>query len=240
MVIEVGLFLSILSTIGEPPPLTKEDYHRLEVTSDGKDTLDEGFSVLSNHVRMWDSTVTTTEKSDLSLIKKNPSIFRGNLFMVSGMIEQMEELPSTWKSSQEWFVRDEEGNPFILYVVGDINIDLKSRIRVPARFYKTISLTSRDNRLRMYPTFVTTSKVLDKFKTANEFPTPILLLPVIAVASVVVFVLGRVKKSSFVGKSVLHVKTNEVLEAINESSGSLPEDPAEALASMYEESESES
>ena len=239
MLLEVVILFSCLLVNTDPPPLTEIDLLRLGTTMDERDTLGEGFAVLEEHVHLWEPTVVAQAKPEMMLMRTNPSAYRGELFVVSGVIEQQEQLSSPWEASQEWFIRDADGNLFVLYVIGETSIATQTRIQAPARFYKTISITARDKRLRMYPTFVTTAVVINTTNTGSVFPMPVLLLPVVVGASVVVFLLGRFKKQSLTRERVPRIHTEEVLHAVNESNGSLPEDPAQALASMYEQSEDE-
>ena len=239
MLLEVVISFSCVLGYTDPPPLTKIDLLRLETTVDERDALGESFAVLEEHVHLWEPTVVAQAIPEMILMKSNPSAYRGELFVVSGVIEQQEQLSSPWEASQEWFIRDADGNLFVLYVVGETTITTQTRIQAPARFYKTISITARDNRLRMYPTFVTTAMVINTTNTGGVFPMPILLLPVVVGASVVVFLLGRFKKRSLAREIMPRIHTEEVLHAVSESIGSLPEDPAQALASMYEQSEDE-
>jgi hypothetical protein len=65
----------------------------------------------------------------------------------------------------------------------------------------------------------------------------VLLLPAIAVGAVLVFVLTRVGKANKRHRGIRGFETEDVIDAVNEHVGDLPEDSSQALAAMYEQSE---
>jgi hypothetical protein len=185
----------------------------------------------------WSGELSVENEPQIDWILKNPVQARGTLFTLQGVAEQRTLLAAPWNGIEEWFVRDANGSLFCLYVVGESNLVTGLHLKVPARFYKTIEMEGRDKRLRMYPTFVTSSVVIPAIATSSEAPFSFLLLPLIGLGTIVVFLLTRLRKYRKPRGHVLRIETEDVLDAVNEQVGDLPEDSSQALAAMYKQSE---
>jgi hypothetical protein len=210
---------------------------RLQTVVDGQDTRGEGFAALVEEVQGWNSAVGAQNNIDREAILGNPANARGRLFWAVGTAELRNRLASPWDGIEEWFVRDANGDLFCLYVVGESTLEAGEHLKVPARFYKTIEIEGRDQRIRLYPTFVTSSIVMPTLAATWGVPPMVLLLPAIAVGAVLVFVLTRVGKANKRHRGIRGFETEDVIDAVNEHVGDLPEDSSQALAAMYEQSE---
>jgi hypothetical protein len=219
-----------------PSNIDENTLARMQTVVDGSDTRGEGFAALIEEVQGWSSAVVAQHDFDRESILGDPANARGRLFWARGSAEFRNTLTSPWDGIEEWFVRDASGDLFCLYVAGAPRLEIGMHLNVPARFYKTIEIEGRDQRLRMYPTFVTSSLVIPTIASAGV-PPMVLLLPVIAIGAVLVFVLSRIGKGSKRLRGIRGIETEDVIDAANEHVGDLPEDSSQALAAMYEQSE---
>lgn len=219
------------------PILSPGEVERLSYAMDGRDSLDDGFTVLVEHVRQWDWQVMVEDQLEQQLalteIVSDPEAFRGSAMFVSGEIEQQSTVPS-WNRVEEWFVRDATGIPFVLYVVGDPQPSDRSSIMAYARFYKTMVLTGRDGRDRSFPTFVTSDQAVVIRQDSFVIPLPLVLIPIIALGAIVVFLLGRNRAGTSIRLRELPIHPEDVLHAAEDAATDLPDDPAEALAALHE------
>ena len=223
------------------PPIDESEASRLSYVVDGRDSLGDGFVVLVENARAWKQESTTqkgiAEPADLSEIVANPAAYRGVEMHVIGVVEQPSAVDPPWNDVQEWFVRDETGSPFVLYVVGPSKVQSMAKISAVARYYKTINLTGRDGKVRTYATFVTSSEAIERHQPLSEISELMLLIPLIAIGGLVVFLLSRKKKSRIprLRERSLHVE--DVICAAQAVATELPDDPAQALALLHESAE---
>jgi hypothetical protein len=233
------IVLSAYLMIEEPPSLSDVDHIRLEAVVDGRDSRGEGFAILIENCRRWEVSDDGAESPDQRLLRESPAIFRGDLFLVQGELQQQVKLDSPWEDVSEWFVRDDGGIPFTLYVVGDIDIATGSTIVTTARFYKTMFFEGRDKQVRLYPTFVAPAVAINPVILSSISNSILLAVPLLGIASIVVFVLARSSKRKSHRGRIVSVQTDDVLDAVTESSCMLSDDPAQALELMYDRTEIE-
>ena len=98
---------------------------------------------------------------DPEALLADPEAFRGLLFRVEGTLEQRTPLDGAFAEVEEWFVRDEQERPLLLYVdvTGPASIEEGlvapgRSLAVYARFYKRIDAVARDQTVHRYPAFV--------------------------------------------------------------------------------------
>jgi hypothetical protein len=223
------------------PPLEEGEASRLAFALDGRDSLDDGFAVLVENSKGWlpisgQSTDSVEPTVFLELVE-DPAKYRGEELSISGVIEQQSAAPPPWEFVMEWFVRDESGVPFVLYVVGDTDISAKANIVANVRFYKTVDLTGRDGQVRSFATFVTSSKAIKSDALENIFPLPLLLVPVVVVGAMVVFLLSRKKAGRRLRVRNVSLHIDEVIDAVDDALMDLPDNPADALALLHESAE---
>jgi len=231
------LLLCLISPSLEEGQLGVGAMERLQTVVDGSDFLGEGFAALVEDALVWDDTISAEHALGLDWIMENPSRARGRVFSLEGVAEQGNRLKEPWGGIEEWFIRNSKGTLFCLYVVGESQLQQGMRLQVPARFYKTIEMEGRDKRFRMYPTFVTSSIVIPTFAASSESSLLFILLPIVAIGSVVVFILSRLGTNKKNQKQKITIQTEEVLSAANGNAGDLPEDASQALAAMHQQSE---
>ena len=235
----IPLHIFLLFGMIEPniPILAPVEVERLSYALDGRDSLDDGFAVLVEHVRQWDWQAPLEDGMELQVnlaeIVSDPVAFRGSAMFVSGEIEQQSTVPS-WNRVEEWFVRDATGTPFVLYVVGDTQLSNRSSIMAYARFYKTMALTGRDGRDRSFPAFVTSGQAVVARHESDAIPLPLILIPIITLGAMVVFLLGRNRAGTSLRIRELPIHPEDVLRAAEDAATDLPDDPAEALAVLHE------
>ncbi len=210
---------------------------RLKTVVDGPDTLGEGFAALIEDVRGWKEDFIPANRAQTRRIMEDPARARGLLFSLQGTAEQGTPLAPPWGGVEEWFVRDANGDLFCIYIVGESQPSQGMQLSIPARFYKTIEMEGRDKRLRMYPTFVTSSIVIPALAVSSEVHLLFPLLAMVLLGGFIVFLLSRSGGKNKYRSRRLSIETEEVLDAANEHVGELPEDSSKALGVMYEQSE---
>jgi hypothetical protein len=227
-----------VSPLEIPSNVDENTLARLQTVVDGTDTRGEGFAALIGEVQGWNSAVVAKQDFNREGVMGNPAIARGRLYWVQGTAELRNRLTGPWLGIEEWFVRDTSGDLFCLYVVGESTLEKGILLKVPARFYKTIEMEGRDQRIRLYPTFVTSSIVIPTLAASWGVSPMVLLLLFIALCAVIVFVLTRLGKGTKRLRVVRGIETEDVIDAVNEHVGELPEDSSQALAALFEQSES--
>ncbi len=223
------------------PPLDESEASRLSFAVDGRDSLGDGFAVLVENVRGVGGDFSPNNEVDeypiyVDLIE-NPVKYRGVEFVISGVVEQQSPAPPPWDSVGEWFVRDSDGVPFMLYVVGETDIRAKADIVASTRFYKTVDLTGRDGNVRSFATFVTSSTCITVEELGSIVPLPLILVPIVVIGAMTVFLLSRNKPSRKLLPRHGSPHIDEVIDAVAAVSVDLPDDPADALALLHESAE---
>lgn len=219
------------------PPLSENVQIRLETAVDGRDSRGEAFQALLEDVRGWTMPIGVVGyEMNSDLLTKDPATFRGDVVHWSGSLEQIREA-SPWENVQEWFVRGADGRVFIVFVEGIFNAQQGEVISGVARFYKTISLEGRDSKIRVYPTFVTTSIAITTAEIQALSPQMLFLLPILFVGMLLVFVLARVLKPKRHVRPSVCIQTDEVLDAMDGYESDLPDNASQALEQMYERAE---
>lgn len=236
MLVETLVLLSTVLFTMDVSPIGESTKSRLQTVQDGVDTRGEGFSALLDHVRTWEGSAPFLTTPDRSILLSDPELFRGDIFLLSGVVELVEPLGQPWEGVEELFIRDREGNLFGLYITGQSSVSLQQSLQIPALFYKTISIEGRDNQLRVYPTFVTSHHVI--LTSANQPMIPNAFFAIILFVFVVFvfYWIMKMTKRKRYRRPMHSIQTKDVLLAANETEGELPENPSEALAVMYDHS----
>jgi hypothetical protein len=235
------LIFFLLPCIGAGiPPLSENVQIRLETAVDGRDSQGEAFQALLEDVRSWRKPfgVAGTALNSESLTN-DPAMYRGSLIRWSGLLEQARDA-SSWVEVQELFVRGADGTVFIIFVEGAFNAQQGDAISGVARFYKTISLEGRDSKIRVYPTLVTTSLAVTTSEAQALPPQMLFLLPVLFVGILIVFVLARLLKPRREARHAVHIRTDEVIDAMDNYESDLPDNASQALEQLFERAEGKS
>lgn len=237
MLLKTLILLSCLVTTLDLSPIGEDTKIRLHTVQDGVDNRGEGFAALLQHVTTWEGAGSSLNPPDTAMLLSEPELFRGSIFFVSGVVELVETLPAPWDGVQELFIRDEAGQLFGLYVSSQTSIPLHQSLQTPALFYKTISMKGRDDQMRVYPTFVTSSHVMITSAKQQLMPSAFLAIVLFAfVVFVFYWVVKLTRRKRQLGPRRI-VQTQDVLLAANETAGELPENPSKALGVMYDHSE---
>ena len=229
------VLILILALFGYPD-LPVDIRIRLENVIEGTDTRDEGFAALVDYVSSWGQEIRLSENLERNSLLSNPSSFRGRIVPIEGVVEQTSVLGGPWNGIHEWFIRDKAGLINVLYVLNGNEISRGDFIALPACFYKTMALEGRDRQTRLYPTFLTNMEVIQVAASPQRSIGLILLF--ISFGFILLFCIqhflikGKTKK-----RRSIKVKSHDVLSAVEDAHSGLSEDPAAALAELYDDGE---
>lgn len=193
-------------------------------------------------------------RPDDAAVVERPDEFRGRLFELEGVIQQQMRLANPEEGVMEWFIRTDNGVPLVIYMdekaLGEPWRD-GQRVRMLARFYKVIELTARDGVARQYSAFVGGFPAAISphppsppppegrgSAVTSRPPTSFRGLVTVLLIMIVIFVIA-----ALVARSKRR-PTRDGRIAINgpgvDEAGSLPDDPAQALAELRRRSEAQS
>ncbi len=236
-----GLIMSVLVAAVEP--LTADQRIRLQTAYEGRDHQEEAFVALLENIEAWTPGLGDAAlrlHPDLEAMMAEPDAFRGDLCRVTGTIQQQTPLGRPYTGVAEWFLRDEEERPFLVFVTdrglakssGKVFAD-GNRVRIVARFYKRVDALARDGTVHMYPAFV------------GRFPRSLMAAdaawgglwavagPVAVMLVVFAILLGYARRG---GRSRPH-RVPVAGEFPVQVHQRLPDDPAEALAELRRRAE---
>ncbi len=206
---------------------------RLATVEDGGDFRCEGFAALIDALQ--DGALPEKSTSGFSRTLSSPQESRGDWFTLTGTIEQISPLPELeWQSVTECFVRDANQELFVLYVLDGATLNQQTSLRAEAMFYKTIVFKGRDGVERSYPSFVTERAFVNQSQTA-EFPLQFLSL-LICGGVLLLFCIYRMSSKAPRSRSRRSHHVDETTETTEATIQELSDDPAEALAQMYDSS----
>jgi hypothetical protein len=237
MAMTPSLLLAVL--LAAIPPLTADERGRLETAYDGRDHQEEAFAALVEHARTWtaglgDAAVRLAP--DPEAMSSGPDDYRGDLCRVAGVLQQRTPLDGPWAGVGEWFVRDAEGRPLLVYVVGDDGtIREGTAVRIHARFYKPVDAVARDGETHRYAAFVGALPEIAAGATGSDAGILLVLAPALgamgAVFIVLILLVRRQRARPRRGGS------GAAPEAEVDDGAGLPDDPVEALAEMRRRAE---
>jgi hypothetical protein len=218
------------------PPLTPAQVTRLETARDrASEYREEAFYALLENARLWTDAPGDAPlrlKVDVEAILSQPQRLRGELFGLRGAISQQMRLPPPHQDVHEWFLRDGDGRPLIVYVLlapADARgLRDGSEVAVVARFYKSMVFEARDQVTRVYPAFV--GALPRHTRAAAAGPSVgFLAMPLAALGAAFLLLLLYTRRQRRRGpRSGAAGPPVERFEA----GGELPDDPAEALAEL--------
>jgi hypothetical protein len=242
------LVVWMLGAVGALSPAQRE---RLAAARDGSDHREQAFDALVENARTWSPGEQGGEirlNPDWQRLVDDPSASRGELFRLSGVIQQQTVLDPPYGDVTEWFVRDDSGTPVIVYVVG---LDLKQRfhdgqrIQIDARFYKRMDWLARDGRLHQYAALVgagpehlmaVASRTLPT-QDPWKFVTPIAgIVGALSVLFFIVRIMVKRRKPTSRSRSHRGRSFNHVVDGVD-GNDRLPDDPAAALAELNRRAE---
>jgi hypothetical protein len=200
----------------------------LQLVRDDTDIPDKAFNDLINFVRSAaevDDSVEIKVRHDAIL--KDPARYRGLRVTVSGRVEQHRSLSRPFEDVEEWFVRDDNGLPWMMYVVGNDEQFADGRqVTMAAYVYKRVQLEDRSGVMRLYPALIGHNPAwLPAASSMVEVEGPQLpwaILLVLIITLVGVLLLGRRIGRRSLARPVIFAEDDE-------SYSSLPGDPSEAM-----------
>lgn len=213
-------------------PLSTAQQSRLSTVVDGLDSRGDGFEVLIEDVSSWDEVSFEVLKPPIKAMLNDPEAYRGEVFVLEGVLEQAAPLGPPWGHIGEWFVRTKSGELCVVYIVGNAQIKNGTQVVAVTRFYKTMTMLGRDLQHRLFPTFVTSSDAIQSKSIGGWFSAA--LLSTVIFLGFIVFWLQRINmKKARRYKEPAHIKSSEVLDAISEVHHDLERSNADALATLY-------
>ncbi|MHC4947022.1 MAG: hypothetical protein ACYTG1_01995 [Planctomycetota bacterium] len=222
----------ILLVLAAVPALTAEQQARLATARDGRDHREEAFAALLENVEGWtgdpgDAPVRL--RPDPDRMTGDPARYRGDLCRLAGVLQQRTRLDPPFEHVHEWFIRDDEGRPILVYVLepGDApTFAPGARVRLLARFYKRAEEEARDGRRHVYAAFVGAAPT--RAAPAGELRGLVYVaVPVVIMFAVFLLLLlgGWRRRSAGRARSVPP-------EAPVDDPRPLPDDPAAALTEL--------
>lgn len=222
-------------------PLTDDQRTALNTAFDGRDHQEAAFTALVENVRAWTEGIGDAAirlEPDYQAILDNPDQYRGELCKITGKLQQHNPLPGLNKGVGEWFVRDSNSRPILVYIVKNID-DQTFRdgqsVEIVARFYKRVDAIAKDGTKHSYPAFVGAFPK-SASSAASSANNPMLALAVPVAIGLIVFLIllvytRRIRRNS----SKPHRRSTDSL--LLDEDVSLPENPAEALTQLKRQGE---
>jgi hypothetical protein len=237
---ETLLCAALLAAEPKIPELTDDQRQRLAHANDGADHHEEAFLALTEHVRTWSQTSAAAAPIAQQLIN-DPSTHRGELFLVTGTIAQRELMSPPFDDVSQWFVRDADDRPLLIFVVNASSAATRFRdgdpVEIVARFYKRIDFIARDGLKRSYPAFVgawprAPTTIADAGTAASPMwylagPVAMLLI----IFTVLMLWVRRNRRGALPEHRPLSHRADDSLAQVD-TGEPLPDDPAAALAEL--------
>lgn len=242
----LSLLIPILGASGRNviPPLTENQKTRLAGAIDGLDHLEDAFDALRESFVAFDRDIGDALiriDPDYEGMSNDPAAYRGDLCLLIGVLQQKARLPSPYENVAEWFLRDDAGRPFVVYLIdqgGNPSRGFQDgqRLEIVARFYKRLDILARDGTIRRYAGFVGASPKLllpgtSLAQAQPGEPTKSPLAMIVTIVGVlggvflILFLYVRVLRKRNRSRPRLHNAGNDLVDA----EAPLPDDPAEAL-----------
>ena len=225
------------------PPLTEDQRVRLATAFDGRDYQEAAFGALVENARIWTADIGDAAirlHPNLVAMLDDPEAYRGALCQITGRLQQQTPLLGLYEGVTEWFVRDDSGQPILVYVVGhagDPAIADGQAVILHGRFYKRVDEIARDGVSRSYPAFVGAFPRRPTDADAAVGGMVVIVIPV-AVLLVVFLVLLLYVRRNRVQRRVRRSASDERSEL--DESPALPDDPVAALSEMRRRAEADS
>lgn len=233
--------------LGAIAPLSPQQVERLAGAVDGADHREDAFPALIENVRQWSTELGDEPirlNPDFNALLTQPSTFRGDLCRINGKLQQQTRLAPPYETIWEWFVRAQNNQPIVVYVVDldpSTSYPDNQQVEIDARFYKRVDFTARDGKHRRYPAFVGACPRIVWLRGHSQ-PYPelnrlwMVAVPAGAMLVVFTFLLLYVRRKRSQPEPLLRAQHAASRPAgglsMMDESLSLPHDPAEALAEL--------
>jgi hypothetical protein len=192
--------------------------------------------IMLEHVAKWtnelgDAPIRLSFDRDAML--EEPGRYRGELFRLTGVVQQHATLKAGEIGVRELFLRDERGEPLVIYLPIDAQSppgEGRSAV-VIARFVKIIEEPARDGRTYRYPAFVGRIFAAPPAAGAGFGALPLVALPVGVLLVIFTFLFLFTRRRRSVARAARGPSDPLELDDVDESAA-LPDDPAEAMAEL--------
>jgi len=248
-------FLFILIFVSIIPPLTDDERLALLRVRDGGGFVESSsLDILINHVKGWESGDVDDEIPvvPFSFVMKEPGKYRGELFFIRGKLLRRDRRPLGRSDLEAWIIlpdsedhkeADETAMTLaVLLPVTSFDEDQYSRLpvamRVPARFFARLVVPDHSGSHAdiSLPLFVGSfPQVIAPAALSVSSGTRMMFIVVFLVVTGLIWILIRILTAR--GRKQEHLTTHGVYDdEIQVPSPPLPEEPAEALSVLYENS----
>jgi hypothetical protein len=209
---------------------------QLEHVQDDTDVPDAAFADLIDHVRTAERDESVELRVDHAAVLGDTDRYRGMYITVAGRLEQHRRLGRPFDEVDEWFIRDESGAPWAVYVTDSDPSDVRSgrHVSVSGLLYKRLRLQDRSGVERTYPALIASTPVwlAAPVVVSDRQQHLWLLLAMLAIGLIVVMVLGRRLKRQPPSRPVFVASDDdEPME--------LPDEPTEALRELQRRGDSD-
>ncbi len=237
----VGIILGI--ALVAIPPLTEDQRVRLATAFDGRDHQEAAFGALIENARVWTAGIGDAAirlHPNLAAMLDDPEVYRGTLCQITGRLQQQTTLPSPYQGVTEWFVRDESGQPILVYVVShadDPAIVDGQAVILHGRYYKRIDEIARDGVSRSYPAFVGAFPRRPTDTDGAVGGIAVIVIPVAVLLVIFIVLMLYVRRN----RLQRHIRRSASGERIKvDETPALPDDPVAALNEMRRRAEADS
>lgn len=223
------------------PPLTPTQQVELDAARDGDDFREPAFLALIEHTQSWPPDLparAALPPPDGDALLADPARHRGEPVMLEGRIEQQMRIDAPYGPAVEYFLRDANDQPLIVYTPAARGADATAlrdgqRVQLPARFYKTMQFTARDGRERTYLAFVGNHPGVVQAAGPIAWSTPAVIALAVLILFVVFLVLFAIVRSQ--RRSTDHSRRRPPArpDAPPDDDAPLPDEPVEALAELH-------
>jgi len=235
------------AVVSAPPPLTPPQRVQLDTASDRSSLFDEGalYPLLHNALQWEDGDEAGAAIPDYSAIREDPVKHRGELFLIEGLYagrsKSINNLtrPGPWDGKlKEWVIVTDVGNDqvAVVYLVDPpAPPAAKSKVRVPARFYKILKDVDQKKRPTDFLLFIGRSATVQTKKNTGTTPTGLPLIAMLLLLVVAWFVFRKKirNKPHRSGFRRQHKTPNDGGTPDPDTlTPDLPDDPADALQAL--------
>ena len=207
----------------------------LELVQDDTDVPDAAFADLLDHVREAERDESVELRVDHAAALQDTDQYRGMCITVSGRLEQHRRLGRPFDDVDEWFIRDDSGAPWAVYVIGSDPADVRAgrHVAVSGLLYKRLRLQDRSGVEQAYPALIASMPVWTAAPVvvSDRQQQLWLLLAMLAIGLIIVMVLGRRLKRQPPSRPVFVAPDDDEPMV-------LPDEPAEALRELQRRGDS--
>ncbi|UCD75047.1 MAG: hypothetical protein JSV91_14835 [Phycisphaerales bacterium] len=238
------LSVILAAAIAAIGPLTDEDRIIIETAYDGRDHKEQAYITLAKHAAAWTEGAGAEPvrlDPDFEAMLADPDAFRGDLCRLAGRIEQQTPLEPPYDMAEEWFIRNDQGRPILVYVAGlegSEGLEPGAGVEIFARFYKRVDAMARDGQAHSYPAFVGALPQPLNRRTAGIDDWRHLWIVAIAIVIMLIALLLLMMALRRTSRRISARRPPAAPDETDEEDpGTLPDDPAAALDELKRRAE---